>query len=78
VAGRWFSSINKTDRHDIAEQLLKVALNNTTLTQKLQTLKQPKRYCFAAKVRWIETNYLIDLFKKGHPSYKAYFSLQNG
>jgi hypothetical protein len=36
--GRWFSqctavsSINKTDRHDIAEILLKVALNTITLT----------------------------------------------
>jgi hypothetical protein len=27
-----FSSTNKTDRHDIAEILLKVALNTTTLT----------------------------------------------
>ena len=39
VAGRWFSrgipvsSINKTDRHDITEILLKVALNTITLTQ---------------------------------------------
>ena len=38
AAGRWFSlgtpvsSINKTDRHDIAEILLKVALNTITLT----------------------------------------------
>ena len=38
AAGRWFSpgtpvsSINKTDRHDIAEILLKVALNTMTLT----------------------------------------------
>ena len=37
-AGRWFSSgipvssTNKTDRHDIAELLLKVALNTITLT----------------------------------------------
>ena len=36
-AGWWFSlgppvsSINKTDRHDITEILLKVALNTTTL-----------------------------------------------
>ena len=36
--GRWFSldtpisSINKTDRHDITEVLLKVALNAITLT----------------------------------------------
>jgi hypothetical protein len=38
VAGRWYSpgtsvsSTNKTDHHDIAEILLKVALNTTTLT----------------------------------------------
>ena len=37
-AGRWFSSdtpvasINKTNRHDITEILLKVALNTITLT----------------------------------------------
>jgi hypothetical protein len=35
VTGRWFSpvsSTNKTDQHDIAELLLKVALNTITLT----------------------------------------------
>ena len=35
VTGRWFSpvsSTNKTDHHDIAEILLKVALNTITLT----------------------------------------------
>ena len=38
AAGRWFSlgapvsSTNKTDRHDITEILLKVALNTITLT----------------------------------------------
>jgi hypothetical protein len=38
ATGRWFStgtplsSINKTDRHDIAEILLKVALNTIALT----------------------------------------------
>jgi hypothetical protein len=38
MAGRWFSlgtpvsSTNKTDRHDITEILLKVALNTITLT----------------------------------------------
>jgi hypothetical protein len=38
VTGRWFSpgtpvsSTNKTDRHDIIEILLNVALNTTTLT----------------------------------------------
>jgi hypothetical protein len=37
-AGRWFSPVtpvsftNKTDRHDITEILLKVALNTITLT----------------------------------------------
>ena len=40
-AGRWFtpgtpiSYINKTDRHDITEILLKVALNTITLTPDL-------------------------------------------
>jgi hypothetical protein len=29
--GRWFSSTNKTDRHDIIEILLKVALNTISL-----------------------------------------------
>jgi hypothetical protein len=39
VTGRWFSpgtpisSTYETDRHDIAEILLKVALNTITLTQ---------------------------------------------
>jgi len=39
VAGRWFShgtpasSTSKTDRHDITEIFLKVALNTITLTQ---------------------------------------------
>jgi hypothetical protein len=35
VAGRWFSlvySTNKTDLHNIAEIMLKVALNNIILT----------------------------------------------
>ena len=41
ATGRWFSpctpvsSTNKTDRHDITEILLKVALNTRTLTQNL-------------------------------------------
>jgi hypothetical protein len=40
VAGQWFSpcspvsSINKTDRHEIAEILLKVALNTIKQTNK--------------------------------------------
>jgi hypothetical protein len=48
MTGRWFSpgspvsSINKTDRHDIVEILLKVALNtiNQTRANKKQTNKQ--------------------------------------
>ena len=46
VAGRWFSppgtlipSINKTDRHDIAEILLNVALNAITVTPALDEEK---------------------------------------
>jgi len=41
AAGRWFSpgipvsSTNKTDRHDITEMLLKVALNTIKLTNQL-------------------------------------------
>ena len=41
LAGRWFStctlvsSTNKTDRHNITEILLKVALNTITLTLEL-------------------------------------------
>jgi hypothetical protein len=41
AAGRWFSpgtvvsSINKTNRHDMAEILLKVALNTNTPPQSL-------------------------------------------
>jgi hypothetical protein len=31
AAGRWLSSTNKTDCHDITEILLKVALNTLTL-----------------------------------------------
>ena len=45
--GRWVSSINKTDCHDITEILLKVALNtiNRTLTPNLNTiLKVQTRY----------------------------------
>jgi hypothetical protein len=41
ATGRWFSqgnpvsSTNKTDRHDIAEIMLKVALNTITITRTL-------------------------------------------
>jgi hypothetical protein len=44
MVGQWFSlvtqvsSTNKTDRHDITEILLKVALNTITITPKNWTL----------------------------------------
>jgi hypothetical protein len=45
AAGRWFSpvsSINKTDRHDITEIMLKVALNTIILTlHRNSTLEKP-------------------------------------
>ena len=47
ATGRWFSpdtpvsSINKTDRQDIAEILLKVALNTMTLTPYFKWYKLP-------------------------------------
>ena len=47
VAGRLFSpvsSINKTDRHDITEILLKVALDTIALTLTLKKKKQRWRY----------------------------------
>jgi hypothetical protein len=49
MAGRWVfpvSSTNKTDRHDITEILLKVALNTITLTLILFIF--PFYFCF----RW--------------------------
>jgi len=53
AAGRWFSpstlvsSINKTDKHDITEILLKVALNTITLTLKLnENYKKKMLYLF--------------------------------
>jgi len=51
ATSRWFSagppvsSLNKTDRHDIAEILLKVALNTIKQTNK-QTNKQQTKWCF--------------------------------
>jgi hypothetical protein len=57
VTGQWFSlctpvsSTNKTDRHDITEILLKVALNTITLTpNQWKKLKQKtKTRCFFLK-----------------------------
>jgi hypothetical protein len=44
VTGQWFSpgtpvSINKADRHNITEKLLKVALNTINLTYYFEPLK---------------------------------------
>ena len=51
MAGQWFSlvsSTNKTDRHDVTEILLKVALNIITLTLTLEImwLIQDKRFTY--------------------------------
>jgi len=45
AAGRWFSpvsSTNKTDRHDISEMLLKVALNTIKPTNQSTTVENMK------------------------------------
>ena len=60
VIGRWFSpgppvsSINKTDRHDITEILLKVALN---------TIKQIHKHTFMDRVRDVVCS-LTDRFRQ--------------
>ena len=57
MTGRWFSpevqvsSTNKTDRHDIAEILLKVALNTRILTQ---LSHQCLPFCVSYEDRYIE------------------------
>ena len=54
VTGRWFSqdtpvsSTNKTDRHDITELLLKVALNTITIKTTTQFFKIPRTTKYAA------------------------------
>jgi hypothetical protein len=61
VTGRWFSpgppvsATNKTDRHDITEILLKVALN---------TIKQTKTYntCAPSSVMKMKYKYYMFLF----------------
>jgi hypothetical protein len=50
ATGRWFSpgtpvsSINKTDRHDITEILLKVALNTTNQTKPSHIIFKTKTF----------------------------------
>jgi len=52
AAGQWFSpatyfsSTNKTDRHNITEILLKVALNTIILIEKLVSVGLPKTHKF--------------------------------
>jgi hypothetical protein len=54
AAGRWFStgtsdsSTNKTDRHDITEKLLKMALDTITLAL---TLMKTKFICFLVNLK---------------------------
>jgi hypothetical protein len=56
---RWFSlgtpvsSTNKTDRHDIAEILLKVALNTITLTSRISKRKKKKCYLKKTIIFWL-------------------------
>ena len=56
LSGRWFSpgtpvsSTNKTDRHDIAEILLKVVLN--TINQPTQLIGQPTKIAIMTMVRY--------------------------
>jgi hypothetical protein len=60
AGGRWFSpgpplsSTNKTDRQDITEILLKVALNTITLTlSHTHTVRKPKSRCFTSLCTWL-------------------------
>jgi hypothetical protein len=64
VAGRWFSpgtpvsSTNKSDRHDIAKILLKIALNIIKPTC-------PKNHDFNVSKCWLKTSKLKkDFFKR--------------
>ena len=56
VAGRWFSpgtpvsSTNKTDRHDITEILLKVALN--TIKHKTSIFNQQIMFLDSTSIHW--------------------------
>ena len=64
VTGRWFSpappvsSINKTDRHDITEILLKVALNTIKQANKNPVLS----VCIYIVVKSIDENYKWQLY----------------
>ena len=63
--GRWFSpgtpvsSTNKTDRHDITEILLKVALNNTTPRSARVAVTTTKKQCTLVYPTCILVDWLI-------------------
>ena len=65
VAGRWFfpgtpvSPINKTDRHDITEILLKMSLNTITLTQLCRRLSYLSYKCLIRQTNQIYPHHYI-------------------
>jgi hypothetical protein len=65
VTGRWFSpgppvsSTNKTDRHDITEILLKVALNTIKQTNKNNILGS---FTTSSKPEWCSTSWWGNVF----------------
>ena len=71
ATGRWFSpntpgsSINKTDRHDITEILLKVALSNTKQTNVRRT-----SYSTYYKHSFIRSHPIIELLCYSHTTSK--------
>jgi hypothetical protein len=60
VAGLWFSlisSINETDRHDITELLLKVALN--TITQPTHPILSKQNYLVTSHPKLILSTFIV-------------------
>jgi hypothetical protein len=83
ATGRWFtpvSSTNKTDRHDIIEILLKVALNTITLTLTLILILSTCNLfcvnlikCLAVKViGWLSLNSKSGIFQIYHGENKLH------
>ena len=65
ATGRWFSpvsSTNKTDRHDITEILLKVALSTIKQSTKMWICLMTRAYSYANTVIWGSNSTLTTLF----------------